>query len=322
MSNIDPARLRGAVDLSKLRGDSASTSPASASPGSGEAALGATGSSGVGQVIQMPLVALASAENLRDYLELSQLLPVLVDFFVESEPSSQAMSKKLEKLIAAAGGRLVLLRVDALNSREIASAFGVTAAPTLMAILRGQPAPLVSGDQPAEALAQVIDRVLQVAAENGLTARVDPADEGNSQSQAPQEPELPPRHKAAFDYISEGDFQKAADEYQAALRENPSDQMAKAGLAQASLLIRTKDKDSSQILSQQATNFESAAARADAHMLMGASSAAFEELLSWLLANPADREQVRTRLIELFEITGLDDPDVTVARAKLARLLF
>ena len=57
------------------------------------------------------------------------------------------------------------------------------------------------------------------------------------------EPELPPLHQAAYDAIERDDLEAATAAYEQALKENPRDSLARAGLAQVGLLDRTRDLD-------------------------------------------------------------------------------
>ncbi|MGN6760805.1 MAG: tetratricopeptide repeat protein, partial [Leifsonia sp.] len=50
---------------------------------------------------------------------------------------------------------------------------------------------------------------------------------------------------------------------------------------------------------------------------------AFDPLLTrFPTLHPAGKEEVRTRILEYFEIVGADDPRVGKARARLASLLY
>src|SRR5690349_3676499 len=53
----------------------------------------------------------------------------------------------------------------------------------------------------------------------------------------------PPLHQAAYDAIERDDLPAATAAYEQALKENPRDALARAGLAQVGLLARTRDLD-------------------------------------------------------------------------------
>ncbi|WP_348533922.1 tetratricopeptide repeat protein [Homoserinibacter gongjuensis] len=62
---------------------------------------------------------------------------------------------------------------------------------------------------------------------------------------------------------------------------------------------------------------------ADLDMSGGHVDDAFGRLLDLFTgASQPDRDRIRTRLLDYFEIAGADDPRVTAARARLASLLY
>src|SRR5699024_10388183 len=95
---------------------------------------------------------------------------------------------------------------------------------------------------PLEQVRGVLDQVIAAAAANGVTGTVG-ASTGDEPADEPEEPPLPPLHQAAYDAIERDDLASAADAYAQALRENPRDAMARAGLAQVNLLLRTSGAD-------------------------------------------------------------------------------
>src|SRR5690606_25288579 len=103
------------------------------------------------------------------------------------------------------------------------------------ALIGGRPLQLFVGMPAEHEVRAVLDQVLQAAAQNGVTGTV-PA-ESEPQQEA-EEPPLPPLHQEAYDAISAGDMDAAITAYQTAIAQDPRDQLAVAGLAQASLLKR------------------------------------------------------------------------------------
>ena len=224
------ASLAGAVDLSSLR----KPDPAAAPSAPGQQSAVAT------DLLTLPsLVAQGNETNLRNFIEVSNQLPVIIEFNAGWSEQSKALSPKLVKLTQALNGRILLLQIDLDSNINVAKAFKVGSAPTVLALLRGQPVPLFEGDQPEENVQVVFDRVLEIAAENGMTAVITVAEPSGEQLPPP----LPPRHQAAFDAIDNGDYAEAVRQYEEALKENPGDSLASSGLAQAKLLVRTAGID-------------------------------------------------------------------------------
>lgn len=254
-------------------------------------------------------------QTITEYIALSDRLPLIV-LFSSGDAASLNLKATLEKLTDGFAGRLLTLIVDAQSSPSLAQAFEVTALPAVYGLLRGQPAPLFTGDQDAQQVKMVLERVLQVGAENQLDGTV-------TVSSTPAEPDLSETHKAAFEKIDQGDYQGAIELYQLALRENPNDSLAEAGLAQVNLLVRLNGKQLESVLSAALETPEALMAKADALVATGQAKASFEILLDlFAKTTKDDRDQFRVRLLELFQIVGLDSPEVSEARKKLSLLLF
>ncbi len=266
------------------------------------------------------LVVECTETNLREMLTISNSVPVLADFYSVNDAGSVALSEKLTGLVSNLQGRLLLIRIDVDQNPKIAAAFNVPEAATLVAIFRGQPVPLFSGDQTIEALNAYLDRVVEVAAENDLTGMLEVAAEGSSHEQAP----LPPRHQAAYDAITKGDYALAIAEYEQALRDNPADATATRGLAQVKLLDRTQSMDFAALFESEPETVQEILAQADGYVAVGEFATGFKLLLDGFArsADATERESLRKQLLELFLIVGNDDPAVAAARSRLAGLLY
>ena len=260
------------------------------------------------------LVIQVDVNSIRDYLAISDSLPVLVLFVQENDPASQSILSTVKLLTEKTAGKILTLVVDAIKSPELAQAFDLKQIPTLLGMLKGQPAPLFAGDQPAEQVQQIIDRVLEVGKENGLTGTVKVAE---------PEPELSITHQQAFAAIEENNYPLARSLYEKALVENPNDQLAEAGLAQIKLLIRLEGKDLPTLVSSVGQDTDSVLDRVDALVATGAASEGFEQLLVLFESTAKDqREPIRLRFVELFLVVGNEDPAVIKARKNLSLLLF
>jgi putative thioredoxin len=314
------ASLAGAVDLSSLknRAQAPSTSPgaAAANAQTGQAAQAAETTNPV-----VPSLVIEGNEaNFNGFIGFSNSVPLVVEFYASWSEPSKALSMKLQAQTEAANGRILLIRVDVQAQPKIAAAFKVEGAPTVVAVIKGQPVPLFSGDQDAQAIATVFERILEVAAENQIagTAVVDP--QAAAEAAAPK---LSSRHQAAYDAIDRGDYKAAVQEYQAALNEMPSDALAKAGLAQANLLVRTAEVDVDEVLASQPSDLAGVLIKADVLVAVGHAQQGFYLLLSAFEAAAGDvRDEIRKHLLELFEVQGSDSSEVADARKKLALLLY
>ena len=303
MSNapLNGANLRGAVDLSSLVRPPAP--PAGGAPAS------------AGGVVQQVTDATFTA-----VLDLSASVPVIVEFF------GAGIQPTLGPAVRQYGGRLALATVDGTSNPQLVQAFQVQEVPTVAAVIGGRPLQLFSGMMPEAELRTVLDQVLALAAQNGVTGTVPTDGDDEADPAEPVEEPLPPLHQEAYDAITSGDFAAAIKAYETAIAQNPRDQLAVAGLAQVSLLARLEPVTADAVRSAAAANptdVDAQLAVADLDVSGGHLDDAFARLLDLFpTLDAAGKNAVRTRLLEFFEIAGADDSRVIVARRRLTGLLY
>ena len=262
------------------------------------------------------LVIQVDASSIRDYLALSEKLPIILIFVQQGDAGSENLQRSVSSLVEKAGGAVIALVVDAAASPELAQAFELNQVPSAYGLLKGQPAPLFVGDQPIEQIQHIFTKVLEVAKENGLTAKA-------KVQEASKEPEPSSTVLMAYDAIDKGDYQQALALYEKDMLENPSDSRAVAGLAQVKLLIRLVGQDLQALASSDASTDEEIILKADALIATGMAEAGFKLLLGVFEKTAKDlREPLRLRLVELFLVVGNDRPEVIDARKSLSLLLF
>ncbi|KIF06475.1 thioredoxin, partial [Streptomyces sp. RSD-27] len=118
----------------------------------------------------------------------------------------------------------------------------------------------------------------------------------------------------------------AVQAYKNVLADDPANTEAKLGLAQAELLSRVQHMNPQTVRTAAAENPRDPAAQmaaADLDLAGGHVADAFSRLVDTVRVTTGDeRDSVRVRLLELFEVIGADDPRVSAARTALARVLF
>ena len=249
---------------------------------------------------------------------------------IDGAPSQEEIEARrgvrlvLERLVEGYGGRLVLAKVDADQNPQLVQAFNAQSIPTVAAVIGGRPAPLFTGALPEEQVKDVLEQVLAFAEQQGITGRV-PV--GDAPADAEPEPEpLPPLHQEAYDAIDAGDLDTAIAAFEKAIAQNPRDTDAIAGLAQVRLLARLRDRSADDIRSAAAAQPQDSEAQllaADLDLSGGHVEDAFLRLLELMATLVGDEKQdVRLRLLDYFEIVGLDDPRVHAARRRLTTLLY
>ncbi len=321
MSLVPPSgvNMRGAVDLSSLV-----NRPPAVAPGAPAVADGAA----TGPVPVPSLTLVGTDANFGEVLELSMTVPVIVDLWAEwCEPCKQ-LTPILEKLVAEYAGMFVLAKVDVDANPQLTQAFQAQSIPTVAAVIGGQPVQLFNGAIPEGQVREVLQRVLQLAAEHGVTgvAVAPEQTEETTEAETPVEPELPPLHREAYEAIERGDYAAAITLYKTAVAQDPRDQMAIAGLAQVGLLARLQGKTIAEIRSAAAASPDDLDAQllvADLDLSGGHIEDAFDRLLELFPSqDPAGKNRIRERILDLFEVIGRDDPRVAPTRSRLTALLY
>jgi putative thioredoxin len=304
------AALRGAVDLSSLKRPAPQGGPAS---GAGSTSADAAS-----------LVVEGTDASIRDVLAASATHPVVMVLWSPRLQESADFVATFGAIARRYAGRFQLVTVDVDANPTILQAFQVQAVPVSFAFVQGQPVPLFEGVQPDDQVTAVIDQVLALAAQHGVTGTVavDGAQPSDGAGDVDEEPPLPPLHQKAFDAIEAGDLEGAADAYREALLQSPADVDAKVGLAQVGLMQRTQDVDLQAARAAAAaapTDVDAQILVADLDLLGGHVEDAFVRLIDTVrVTADADRNKAREHLVELFEVVG--SADERVARARKSRM--
>ncbi|MFJ1925931.1 MULTISPECIES: tetratricopeptide repeat protein [unclassified Streptomyces] len=267
-----------------------------------------------------------------DVLQRSAEVPVVIDFWAEwCEPCKQ-LGPLLERLAQEYNGRFVLAKVDVDANQMLMQQFGIQGIPAVFAVVAGQALPLFQGAAPESQIRQTLDQLIQVGEERfGLTGIVVDQDAAAPDAGAREPAPVPAGPydallEAAAQALDANDFAGAVQAYKNVLSDEPANSEAKLGLAQAELLARVQKTDPQQVREDAAENpadVPAQLAAADLDLVGGHVEDAFGRLVETVRRTFGDdRDRVRVRLLELFEVIGPDDPRVGAARTALARVLF
>jgi putative thioredoxin len=208
---------------------------------------------------------------------------------------------------------------------RVVQALQVQAVPTVFAVIGGRLVPGFEGVLPDDQLREFIGAVLQAAAQAGLQPGGQPgAQPDGDTATRPDEPRLPedPRFDAAEAALAEGDYAGARERFQAILAAEPANAAAALALHQVDLLDRI-DSAGDAVSDPAADDLPGQLGAADLEFVNDDADAALRRLLDLLVRTSGDdRETVRQRLLEYFELLGPDDPRVGPARREMARALF
>ncbi|MER6569442.1 tetratricopeptide repeat protein [Streptomyces sp. NPDC001093] len=264
----------------------------------------------------------------RDVLQRSAEVPVVIDFWAEWCQPCKQLSPVLERLAVEYDGRILLAKIDVDANQMLMQQFGVQGIPAVFAVVAGQALPLFQGAAGEQQIRQTLDQLVQVAEQRfgitGLTVDADaqPGGAAVQEQVGPHEVAL----NAAAEALDAGDLGGAIQAYTNVLADDPAHPEAKLGLAQAELLQRVQGFDPQKVRREAAEkpkDVDAQIAAADLDLVGGHVEDAFGRLIETVQRTVGDdRDTVRRRLLELFEVVGPEDPRVVGARRALARALF
>jgi putative thioredoxin len=303
------AAMTGAVDLAavKARSEAAARAAEAPAPTAGEYVIDVT-----------------EAGFQADVLDRSFQVPVLLDLWATwCEPCKQ-LSPILEKLATEAAGQWILAKIDVDANQRLAQALQVQGIPAVFAVIGGQLVPGFQGALPEPQVREFVAAVLQAAQQAGLSGAGAPAETDGGEQAQPQQPE-DPRFDAAEAALADGDYAQAAERFQDILDAEPNNAEAALALKQTKLLERVSTLDPAVAARADAEpgDVEAQLDAADLALAENDVDAALRRLLETLTRTSGDeRDAVRQRLVDYFDLLGPDDPRVGPARREMARALF
>jgi putative thioredoxin len=216
------------------------------------------------------------------------------------------------QLEASYKGLWRLGHVDIDAQPQVAKALQTQKIPYAVALINEQIVPLFEQPYPEAQIRLVLDKVLALAAEQGV-------------GDAPVEI-IEPEEEEAVTALEAGDFATAEVAYKKLLARKPADSFAKLGLAQTQLLIRTDGLVLDAVIKEATNNPQDLSLQlraADMEIVNGGVEAAFTRLLDVVKGSTGDeRNKAKEHLLSLFALVDPADPRLTAARSALANALF
>jgi putative thioredoxin len=278
----------------------------------------------------------------QDVIEVSQEVPVIVDFWAPwCEPCKQ-LGPLLEKVVTEANGAVKMVKIDIDQNQNLAQQLRIQSIPAVYAFYQGKPVDAFQGAQPESQIREFVTKLTQTAG----TEEKSPADEALEQAEA---------------LIESGQFEQAGAVYSQVVQHAPDNITAKAGLARCCIetgntagaqeLIDTLSDDermdtaftsviSSLDLAEKAAeagdlgplqvaveaNPKDHEARYNLALALyagGQAEAAIDALIEIIRQNRGwNDDAARLELLKLFEAIGPTDPLTMDGRKKLSSILF
>jgi putative thioredoxin len=254
-----------------------------------------------------------TAKNLTaEFLDYSATKPAIILCWSPRSPESMATLEILGELESENNGTWRLGNVNIDEQPQVAQALQTETVPYAVAFVAAQLVPLFEQPYAKEQIALVINKVLELSAQQGVGA--------------PPAEVIEPEEEEALQALDAGDFITAQAAYKKLLARKPNDSFAKLGLAQTELFIRTQGLNLESVKSAARSdplNALAAMACADMEIINGDVQAAFDRLLHCVRnLTDEDKKITKDHLLALFALVDPADPRLIKARSDLANALF
>jgi len=257
-------------------------------------------------------IAVTPANLTTDFLEYSSTKPAILLCWSARSPESVATLEILGQLESESNGAWRLGNVNIDEQPQVAQALQTKTIPYAVAFVAGQMVPLFEKPYAKEQIALVINKVLELSAQQGVGA--------------PPAEVIEPEEEEALKALETGDFTTAQAAYKKLLARKPQDAFAKLGLAQTELFIRTaglNPETTKAAAHSDPLNVAAAMACADIEIIAGEVQPAFDRLLHCVRTAGADEKKMaKDHLLALFALVDPADPRLIKARSDLANALF
>ena len=280
---------------------------------------------------------------------------VIVDFWAEWCGPCKALTPVLEKVAAAYAERgVVLAKINVDEERFIAAQFQIRTIPTVYAMFQGQPIADLTNARTESQLSQMLDQLLaQLPVEGGAAGApgaVSPEEiaqyvamaeqiltDGDAQraagifaqvvDMAPDNAAAHAGHARALLAAGEPELARQALDVamqNEALAKQPAITQARQALDLAANAVDDGELTRLRAAAESDPNDHAAAlAYAEAAFASGERDAAADTLLASIAIDRDWNEgAARTKLLQIFEAVGLEDPWVAATRRRLSRILF
>ena len=281
------------------------------------------------------------ASFMQDVVEMSQSVPVIVDFWAPWCGPCKTLGPAIEAAVTAAGGRVKLVKIDVDANPGYAGQLRVQSIPTVFAFHQGQPVDGFQGALPPSEIQAFVEKVAALGGEpdNGLDDAIEAAEQMLSEGAAADAAETfaailqeDGAHAGAYaglvrSYLALDDVDQAEAILNGAPAEISSDPLLEAAHAQIALAREAVNAGPvAELTAMVEANPDDHQARFDLAVALHANDDAEAAVTTLLELFRRDREwndgAARAQLFKIFDALPPNDPVVLNGRRKLSSLVF
>ena len=274
-----------------------------------------------------------------EVIEKSKTIPVIVDFWAPWCGPCKQLTPTLEKVVNQKNGKIILVKINVDENQAIASQLNIQSIPTVYGFIDGKPIDAFQGAQPESKVELMVNKMIDATPGNEIPKLINEADQ----------------------LFKDEKFDESLNLYEKLAGMDPGNQKIIAGLLRCLIQLKRFDDanemfesldekilESEEILKIQKllnnSNTENTGVSceklaeelkmkpndkdlrfklADCYLSSSETKKGFEELLN-LFAQDSNWNEgaAKKKLLEYFDLLGINDPNVIEARKKLSSIMF